>query len=152
MSNVYAVAIVNIEGEIESMYHPGAYVEPQGASSLDSGKNVVHLTEVVDIPDFMATRYWKQNEGWKARIKKSGDYYFWKDEKWNVDSTALWKEIRQQRDERMFKSDKYVLPDFPIAADKLTEWKTYRAKLRDIPADNSSVTDVTEVKWPTEPS
>ena len=52
----------------------------------------------------------------------------------------------------MFKSDKYVLPDFPIAADKLTEWKTYRAKLRDIPADNSSVTDVTEVKWPTEPS
>ena len=29
MSNVYAVAIVNKEGEIESMYHPGAYVDPK---------------------------------------------------------------------------------------------------------------------------
>ena len=149
MSNVYAVAIVNKEGEIESMYHPGAYVDPEGSYALDSGKNVVHLTETVDVATFMETRYWKQNEGWKARTKKTAHYYFWKDEKWNLNSTELWKEIRSQRDVLMFESDKYVLPDFPQAADKLAAWKTYRQALRDVPASNSSVTDITEVTWPT---
>ena len=52
----------------------------------------------------------------------------------------------------MFESDKYVLPDFPQAADKLAAWKTYRQALRDVPANNSSVTDITEVTWPTKPT
>ena len=150
-TNVYAVAIINHEGEIESMYHPGAYVDPEGQYLLDKGKNVVHLKEYVDIPKWINQRYYKEGE-WKVRELKDKEYYFWKNEKWNVDSTKLMARIRRERDAKMAGTDISLLPDYPMAADKLAEWKTYRQALRDVPANNSSVTDLNQVKWPTKPT
>ena len=60
--------------------------------------------------------------------------------------------IRDERNSKMAETDIYLLADYPIAADKLAEWKTYRQALRDVPANNSSVTDPSQVKWPTKPT
>jgi len=43
--------------------------------------------------------------------------------------------IRSIRNNLLSDSDKYMLPDFPIASEKLEFVKEYRAKLRDLPED-----------------
>jgi hypothetical protein len=42
--------------------------------------------------------------------------------------------------------------DSPLSADKKAEWATYRAALRNVPANNSSVTLLNDIVWPTKPS
>ena len=61
-----------------------------------------------------------------------------------------WEAIgRSNRDALLAESDWVVLPDSPITGDKLTEWKTYRQALRDLPANTSDFTNVT---YPEPPS
>lgn len=53
------------------------------------------------------------------------------------DGEIFYKEmIRQERDELLKNTDKYMIPDYPISEDKLTIIKTYRQELRDIPTNN----------------
>ena len=47
-------------------------------------------------------------------------------------------EFREWRNKLLTESDWTVLPDSPLSADKQAEWKTYRQKLRDLPANTSS--------------
>ncbi len=60
-----------------------------------------------------------------------------------------WREIRGERDALLAASDYRVLPDSPLSDSKLTEWKTYRQTLRDLPANTSDPSDPT---YPTKPS
>ena len=46
------------------------------------------------------------------------------------------KMIKQQRNEILTNSDKYLLPDYPITQDKLQIIKQYRQELRDMPQNN----------------
>ena len=67
----------------------------------------------------------------------------------------LLKLIRRIRDLELEATDKFLFEDYPISAEKLTEMKTYRQELRDIP-DNGPF-DITEEEkldlsfWPTVP-
>tara|TARA_B100000029_G_scaffold162201_2_gene158267 strand:+ start:3691 stop:3984 length:294 start_codon:yes stop_codon:yes gene_type:complete len=61
----------------------------------------------------------------------------------NIDS------IRPERDSRLDRSDWTIGNDSPLSTSKQDEWKTYRQKLRDLPAAFSKVS---EVVWPTPPS
>ena len=56
-------------------------------------------------------------------------------EKWNeYVATQPLKELRQERDVLLTKTDKYALPDWPHASlAKQTEWIEYRQALRDLP-------------------
>ena len=60
--------------------------------------------------------------------------------------------LRLERNRRLAKCDWTQGNDSPLTSDKKAEWATYRQALRDIPANNSSVTDLDQVSWPTEPS
>ena len=61
-----------------------------------------------------------------------------------------WEAIgRSNRDALLSQTDWVVLADSPITGDKLTEWKTYRQALRDLPANT---TDWEKVEYPTQPS
>jgi len=63
---------------------------------------------------------------------------------------ADWEVIgRSNRDALLSQTDWVVLPDSPITGDKLTEWKTSRQALRDLPA---KTTDWKAVEYPTQPS
>ena len=46
------------------------------------------------------------------------------------------KMIKQQRNEILTNSDKYLLPGYPITQDKLQIIKQYRQELRDMPQNN----------------
>ena len=46
-------------------------------------------------------------------------------------------EFREWRNQLLTESDWTVLPDSPLSAEKQAEWKVYRQKLRDLPANTS---------------
>ena len=72
-------------------------------------------------------------------------------EKWNeyVAAQPL-KELRQERDVLLTKTDKYALPDWPHASlAKQTEWIEYRQALRDLP---NATEDPANPVWPTVPT
>ena len=67
-------------------------------------------------------------------------------------TVSIWPGVRALRDNLLSESDWTQLPDSPLTDSKKTEWATYRQTLRDIPSSQSSVTDKSNITWPTEPS
>ena len=64
----------------------------------------------------------------------------------------FWPKVRRDRDLLLTESDWTQVADTPLTDSKKAEWATYRQALRDVPATNSSVTNIDNVVWPTEPS
>lgn len=65
--------------------------------------------------------------------------------------------MRDDRDARLRSADWTQMPDAPLTDSKKAEWATYRQSLRDVPANNTSLSfdddgALTGVTWPTEPS
>lgn len=150
MSEIQNVAFVDSKGEVVGI----AYTPPIGQyedKKTYSGQTAVLIAADIDTGELAALKYWKDNK-WNDRVRKPAPYYDWKDYKWTLDSTKFWMTVRQERASRIAATDIYLLADYPIAADKLAEWKTYRAKLRDVPADNSSATSWDAINWPTPPT
>ena len=141
MSEIQNVAFVDSKGEVVGI----AYSPPIG--QYEDKKTYSGQTAIL----IAALKYWKDNK-WNDRDRKTAHYYDWKDYKWTLDSTKFWMAVRQERASRIAATDIYLLADYPITADKLAEWKTYRAKLRDVPADNSSATSWDAINWPTPPT
>lgn len=65
----------------------------------------------------------------------------------------LMQRLREGRDWRLFSTDKYLLPDYPISAEKLATVKAYRQALRDLPAQEGAPFDGggDETPWPAIP-
>ena len=149
---IKAVAITNSTGEVFQMWMPGSQDYPsEGAWSEDNSCTVHHVDDQNDHATFMATRYWRDG-AWQAREANTKPYYVWKDYKWELDSDALWVEIRQQRDNLLAQSDWTQLSDCKLTNVQINDWKIYRQSLRDVPTEQSSVTGSLEVQWPAKPS
>lgn len=57
-----------------------------------------------------------------------------------------WSVLRSKRDNLLWESDKYMMPDYPITSEKKAELVSYRNALRDLP---TQVTDPREeIEWP----
>ena len=63
-----------------------------------------------------------------------------------------WTQIRRERDKLLTESDWTQANDTALASAKVTEWATYRTKLRTLPADQSSKTTYADITWPPLPS
>ena len=63
--------------------------------------------------------------------------------------TVVAETVRAERDRKLAACDWTVLTDSPLTTAKKTEWKTYRAALRDISAAEGFPHTM---EWPTEPS
>lgn len=59
--------------------------------------------------------------------------------------------MRQRRNLMLQECDWTVGADSPLSDSKKTEWQTYRQALRDVPANNSSISSKQDVTWPTKP-
>jgi len=77
--------------------------------------------------------------------------YDWSTHSWNYDTAGFWNVVRADRDLRLAMSDWTQYSDSPLTAEKQAEWVTYRAALRNFPANNSSATDYDALVWPTPP-
>ena len=149
---VYAVALINSEGEIKRIYTPGGDIDPEGQYSHDNSLTVVHITSSINQVEYMRKKYYKSG-AWKDREDKSRTTYFtWSDEAWVLDSTAMWKSIREDRNLRLSQCDWSQVSDNQLSDSKKAEWGTYRQALRNLPADQPSVTDPVQLVWPDAPS
>ena len=144
------VAMVADDGQCVSMHSPGNIEEYENGKKYGN-LTAVFLTSAASIDFTFARKYWKDGK-WQDRVARPSDYHEWKNYEWKINSTLFWQHVRMERDTRLALTDPYVLSDFPIATDKLAEWNTYRAKLRSVPADNSSATSMDQIVWPTKPS
>ena len=63
-----------------------------------------------------------------------------------------WTRIRRKRDKLLTSTDWTQANDTALASAKVTEWATYRTKLRTLPADQSSETTYDDITWPPQPS
>lgn len=57
--------------------------------------------------------------------------------------------IRRERNRKLSETDWTQFPNSPLSQEQRDEWAVYRQSLRDLP---STVTDPTNVAWPTPPS
>ena len=106
------------------------------------------------LKDFPSDIWAVQWDGTKGTVEKRDmsftditditPYNAWVTE-WETANTALSEEegnltldqFREWRNGLLYETDWTVLPDSPLSADKQAEWKTYRQKLRDLPANTS---------------
>ena len=150
---VFAIAMVNTDGEIFHFYHPASILDPEGDCKVgQTDATRIHITEeLADEGLWIRTHYWKDG-AWKTREDADTLYNTWKDESWVFDSAKFMEELRRLRNIKLFQSDWTQIGDNKLTMSKQGEWSTYRQALRDVPANNSSVTDMDKVSWPTEPS
>ena len=59
--------------------------------------------------------------------------------------------LRANRDSLLTESDWTQMTDSPLSDSKKAEWATYRQALRDLPANNESVTTIDDVVFPNKP-
>ena len=150
---VFAIAMVNTDGEIFHFYHPASILDPEGDCKVgQTDATRIHITEeLADEGLWIRTHYWKDG-AWKTREDADTLYNTWKDESWVFDSAKFMEELRRLRNIKLFQSDWTQIGDNKLSMSKQGEWSTYRQALRDVPANNSRVTDLSQVSWPTAPS
>ena len=62
------------------------------------------------------------------------------------------QELQEYRNHLLAECDWTVLPDNGLSTEKVTEWKTYRQALRDMPASLDTVEKCKHPTLPTKPS
>ena len=66
-------------------------------------------------------------------------------------SEQLFASLRAERDTCLARTDKMLLPDYPISADALAQVKAYRAALRDLPDQPGAPWPGGDIPWPVMP-
>ena len=99
--------------------------------------------------------YYRKDAAWVHRGPPPNTYYQWSTdtEAWVFDQTQFLKNVRTERDKRLFASDWTQVPDSPLEVSVREDWKAYRQLLRDIPATvESEVTSLDQLGWPATPT
>ena len=145
------VIMVMDNGEINSVCTPSE--DDMYTNGQRYGDCIAHIvpydTDTWNIENW----YWDGTEFKKDKPVYPGPWCYWENNAWVLDREKLDAEIRGRRDTKLFNSDFTQLADAVLpAGTTLAEWQTYRTALRDVPATNSSVTDLDNIVWPTQPS
>jgi len=126
------LAIVKVENNRIAKYQDFDAQADADAHSINYGGFVV------EAPATGNMNYWVIDEGAKTITHDTSTQ--------STDEAAREMElIRNHRDRLLTETDWMALGDVTMS----NAWKTYRQKLRDIPASNTTYADVT---WPTKPS
>jgi len=65
-----------------------------------------------------------------------------------IPDQVFWERLRNERNRRLFMSDRTQLSDTPLTSSQKTAWATYRQELRDLPENTEDPKNVT---WPSQP-
>ena len=109
-----------------------------------------HISVDSNDDDYIIRKYWDGN-GWVDRGERPSDLHEWIDGEWYLNLTYLFNEVRGERQKKLAMSDWTQTIDSPLSDSKKAEWATYRQALRDVPANNSDATDLSDIIWPTKP-
>jgi hypothetical protein len=70
----------------------------------------------------------------------------------SVSPEELLKQIRQERNMLISKTDWTQMPDSPLSDIEKGWWASYRQQLRDLPQNVSDITSLDDVVWPIPPN
>lgn len=145
-------AFITEEGTVARVVSPGRD-EDYTAGEYYDGFLAIEIPVTEDPSVFLTTKYYK-NSSWKEKPSWPGEFYNWNlgTESWVFDSERFNASLRRERDQRLYASDWTQIPDAPLTAEQKAAWATYRQELRDVPANNTNITDLSQVTWPTQPS
>lgn len=149
MSRTYAFVDIDT-GEVKFTQTVSSIVNLTDGE-INGDSLVVDITHDQENEKLYATSKYYDN-GWKDKPTRPGEYYNWTTSGWVFDSDRLFSKIRSDRNSLLTQSDWTQLPDAPLTDTQKAEWATYRQALRDVPINNSNVTSLEEVVWPTEPA
>ena len=140
-------------GEITQIIDVGVRVTQYYDGMVQGDYILFDITSRSDRDDFKNLRFYK-NGAFHVRDPAPNYFYKWdlENEVWVFQSDYFLSELRKQRDQRIALTDWTQLPDAPLTEQQKTEWQTYRQALRDVPLNNSDVTSLEEVIWPTPPT
>jgi hypothetical protein len=144
------VAFIKDNGEISNIQEPSSdfdYVDGQ----VYGGLTAKVLDNSINPIEFI-TKIWNGSEFVDRPLKPEGDFWDWKNGAWVRLESEFWTYLRRERDKKLKGCDWTQLPDAPLTEQQKTEWQTYRQALRDVPLNNSNVTSLDEVVWPTPPT
>ena len=114
-------------------------------------KDVTNHEDIGDELAFQRTKYWR-NDQWNERPARPSPIHEWRNFEWVEDSTRLWRAIKNQRDALLVRSDWTQIPDAVLPENVTAEmWREYRQELRDLPANQSDVTNYYDIVWPQKP-
>ena len=146
-------ALVDGNGEVGSVVHASddnMFVEGEVA-----GDQTAHIFEYhINDTEVINNWYWREDiNNWiKSKPPRPSAYHYFDNYEWNLNAAELMAEIRRQRDLKLLRSDWTQLADSPLSAFDKALWVAYRAALRDVPANNTSITSLDDVEWPPRPS
>lgn len=145
------VALISPNGEANNIV--STHVDSMYQDGVDYGGLLAkHLSPNDNDDTYISLKYWDfDTSTWNDRSPRPAGYYKWENNAWQLDSVALFSELRQFRDLYLMQSDWTQIADSPLTEEKRAEWSTYRAALRNIPAANSEATDLESINWPTPP-
>ena len=140
-------------GEVTQIVDVGVRVTQLYDGMVQGDYILFDITDRNDREDFKNLRFYK-NGAFHARDPAPNHFYKWdvENEVWVFQSDYFLSELRKLRNQRIVLTDWTQLPDAPLTDAQKTEWQTYRQALRDVPLNNSNVTSLDEVVWPTEPT
>tara|TARA_B110000879_G_C10974319_1_gene432740 strand:+ start:345 stop:803 length:459 start_codon:yes stop_codon:yes gene_type:complete len=147
-------SVFNTTGEVSFTMQP---VEPAKYPEITEGDEttLVKVSEEMSLQN-LDNYTWKidRDPQWLARSERPAGYYDWNlgTNSWDLNSEALMGTLRQKRDNVLALCDWTQIPDAPLTDSKKAEWATYRQALRDLPANNSSITLLADATWPTQPA
>jgi len=137
----YAV-ISKTSNTIISNYYSESGIDLTKPGTDHDQENLVHMI----VPEEFRNQHFV-----KVVVDDSGNYVYEIDQD-GIDQSIKdqWVWLREQRDKKLAACDWTVtVSDRPMSDEKKAEWVVYRQALRDLP---STVTDPTNVTWPTPPS
>lgn len=140
-------AFVTLSGNISYIVNSNDYTDGAAWNTLTIREVSTDLSD----KEFIETHYYKDGILAKRDKQPNGNYK-WIGDAWVFDEETFFSNIRLQRDTKLSNSDWTVMPDSPLSAEKQAEWQTYRQALRDVPANNASITHLDQVVWPTPPA
>jgi len=142
-------ALVAENGEVVSVVHPSH--DSMFSEGQQVGTETAH-SFAYEESDTTVINEWYWRYAWvKNKPARPGNYYYWDNYEWNLNTEALVTEMRSLRDYKLGRSDWTQVADSPLSDTDKTAWATYRQALRDVPANHPNITDLDEVSWPTEP-
>lgn len=145
-------ALVDGNGEVGSVVHASddnMFVEGEAVGDQTAHIFGYHINDTEVINNW----YWREDiNGWiTSKPPRPSAYHYFANYEWSLNAAELMAEIRRQRDLKLLRSDWTQLADSPLSDSAKALWVTYRAALRDVPANNVNTVSMSDVVWPTQP-
>lgn len=124
-------------------------------AALYNGFITIQIESGADHTKAIEESYWNYKDSvFKSRVKRPTKFYKWDASlQWLLDTDALMKELRAERNARLSACDWTQVVDSALTDEKKAEWVTYRQSLRDITKEVKEGQDSLDgIPWPSEPS